>query len=69
MGVHDDLTVRYALLVFEEMRKQNTYDVVGDRELMNLLSESVKNMKDADWRRMAGETFDVISKSYNPIAP
>ena len=54
------------ILVFGEMQRQDTYDVVEDQELMNLLGENIKHMKDAEWRQIAQEMFDVISNSRDP---
>lgn len=45
----DDLTIRDITLVFAEMNKLKTYDVAGDSELINLLTEKISGMKSA-WK-------------------
>lgn len=49
----DDVTVHNILLILSEMKRQGTYAVVDDKELMLLASSRVAQMRDADWKRMA----------------
>lgn len=44
-----DLTIRDITLVFAEMNRLKTYDVAGDKELINLLTEKINGMK-SEWK-------------------
>lgn len=55
-----DVTIRDIIMVFEEMDRQNTYDVSGDDELMRLMTNRIATMKNEGWRRMTQEMFDRI---------
>jgi len=46
----EDLTIRDIVLVLEEVQRQKTYDVAGDRDLMQLITDSVARIKDDDRR-------------------
>jgi hypothetical protein len=48
----DDLTIRDIVMVFSAMSRAKTYDVAGDEQLMRLLGESAKKMKDPDWQAL-----------------
>lgn len=58
----DDLTVRDIILVLTEMSRRNTYDVAGDKDLVRLMTASVENMRDKDWKRMTQENLSEIVK-------
>jgi len=57
-----DLTIRDILLVFEEMSRRKTYDVVGDVDLMLVISQAVGRVKDADWRKACEQSLSEIRK-------
>jgi len=56
----DDWTVDDDVLVLKDMVRLETYDVVGDEELMRLVDERVKAMKDPGMKEMTQGTVDTI---------
>ena len=46
-----DLTVRDIVAVLSEMRRQQTYNVAADADLMRLVEERIASMKDDTWKR------------------
>lgn len=58
----DDFTVRDIVLVFTEMSRQKTYDVVGDNDLIRILRKKVASMKDLDWQQLSEKNLNEISK-------
>jgi hypothetical protein len=53
MDAPRDSAIQYIVYALEEMVRLETYDVTGDEELMRLVDERVKGIKDPFWKRMA----------------
>lgn len=49
----DDLTVRDILLVFSEMSRLATYDVMSNSDLFELMKKKTREITDPHWRRMS----------------
>jgi len=45
----DDVTIRDIVRVLTQMQVQKTYDVRGDRQLMELMNSSIAGMRDPEW--------------------
>jgi hypothetical protein len=60
MDTQDDWTVDDCVLVLKDMVRRETYDVVGDEELMRLVDERVKAMKDPRIKEMTEKDVDTI---------
>ena len=58
----DDLTIRDIVLVFSEMKKQKTYNVLEDSALMKLLRNKVATMQNEDWRKIVEEMMNEIEE-------
>lgn len=58
----DDLTIRDIVLVFAEMNRQESYDVPGDSDLMRVLEEKVRSMKDPFWRQLSEQKLNRIRR-------
>ena len=58
----DDLTMRDIVLVLNEVHRQKTYNVAGDRDLMQLITDSVARIKDDNWRRMTEQMVREIKE-------
>jgi hypothetical protein len=52
MDAPDDSTIQYIVYALDEMVRLETYDVAGDKDLMRLVDERVKGMKDPFWKKM-----------------
>lgn len=50
---HDDLTIRDLVMIFSEISSQKSYEVAGDKRLMELLSSAVDRMRNPDWKAIA----------------
>lgn len=67
----DDATIEHILRVLIEMKFQGSYDVAGDRALMQTVQESVRRTKDplnrmlaeGDLRKIRGQCDDLLSRS------
>lgn len=57
-GTDDDVSVLQILWVLERMELLDTYDVVGDAELRELLKEKVKALKDETWKENGERTLE-----------
>jgi len=57
---NDDLTIRDLVLVFTEMNRLGTYDVVSDDELTHLMLTRVERMKDPDWKQITKQMLTRI---------
>lgn len=55
-----DSTIEHIANVLKWMVFFETYDVVGDKELMRLVDERVKGMKDPFWKKMAARDVGTI---------
>lgn len=62
----DDLTIRDIVLVFAEMKLQKTHDVAGDSDLMRLIEEKVRGMKNPDWRQLSEQELNGIRETGKP---
>jgi len=60
MDAPDDSTIEHIADVLEWMVFFETYDVAGDEELMRLVDERVKGMKDPFWKKTTEEDVDTI---------
>gem|GEM_PF-5721042 len=58
----EDLTVRDIIAVFEWMALKNTYNVSGNPKLLRKIDEKVKQMKNAEWKKITREMIDEIRK-------
>jgi hypothetical protein len=57
-----DLTIRDIVFVFRVMNDLGTYDVAGDKSLMNKLREKVSAIKDPSWRIVTQDTLLAIQE-------
>jgi hypothetical protein len=51
-GTDNDLRIRDIVRLFREMNDLGTYNVAGDKSLMEELQSKVGEMKDPDWRKV-----------------
>lgn len=58
----DDLTIRDIVLIFKAMNVLGTYDVAGDKSLMERLREKVSAMKDPFWWHVTEDSLMVIQE-------
>jgi hypothetical protein len=58
-----DATTRDILFVFEQMAIQKSYDVAGDRDLMNVMDAAVSRTKDPFWKKQNGQAYQEIVRS------
>jgi hypothetical protein len=58
-----DTTVRDIITVYAEMRRQGTYDVRGDVELMKLMGDRVQAIRDEYWRKYCADILDTINNA------
>lgn len=58
-----DLTIRDIVNVFHRMQRQKTYAVAHDRELMDLMTASVRKIKDDGWRDTSEKMLAEITKA------
>lgn len=57
----NDLLIHNIILIFAEMSRRKTYDIMGDRQLVRLLDNSVAKMKNEEWRHMVDQMMKEIS--------
>ena len=57
---HDDWTIDDIVYLLNDMASRETYDVAGDEELMRLVDERVKGMKDPRIKEMTEKDVDLI---------
>jgi hypothetical protein len=58
-----DTTVRDIITVYAAMRRQGTYDVRGDVELMKLMGDRVQAIRDEYWRKYCADILDTINNA------
>lgn len=58
----DDLTVRDIIYVFTEINRQQTYDIIGDGDLMRLMHEAVARMNNEDWKKTCNNMIERMAK-------
>jgi hypothetical protein len=56
----DDLTIRDLIRICYAMSRLETYDVAGDTDLMKVIDESVKRIRDDGWKRIVEQDVNVI---------
>jgi hypothetical protein len=66
MKAESDATIRDVVLVFSEMSSQMAYDVAGDSQLMQLLSQSVARMKSDSWKAISEKELRSIRAEAAP---
>jgi hypothetical protein len=59
----DDLTIRDIIMVFAEMNRSRTYDVINDRDLMTLIQSRAGAMKDPGWKIFVNQQLSEIGHS------
>ena len=60
MDAQDDRTVDDIVRVLKDMVRLDTYDVIGDEELMRLVDERVKGMKDPRIKETTEQELDAM---------
>jgi len=63
-----DGTIQNIILVFAEMSRQKTYDVVGDKRLMELIQEAGEKVRDSFWKAIVDKEIKEIEASDAPSA-
>lgn len=53
-----DLTIHDIILVFDQMNRQDTYDVVGDLDLTRVIEDGVARVKDSFWRQRSARALE-----------
>lgn len=56
-----DATVRDIVQVYAQMQRQRTYDVSGDLDLVQLLTNKVQAIRNDDWRKYCADILEGIS--------
>jgi hypothetical protein len=67
INAKDDLTIRDIILVFRYMHWLKTYDVLGDKHLVDHIIESSERVQDEEWKRIVKN--DVYEIMYEPALP
>jgi hypothetical protein len=62
LAAPNDPTIRDIVNVFAEMSRQQTYDVVGDADLMNIIEKSVGRIKDPYWKQFSEKKLSQIRR-------
>jgi len=58
----DAPTIRDIVYVFTEMKRQETYDVAGDGELMRIMEDKADRISDPDWRQLVEQDMNEIRR-------
>lgn len=63
-----DLTIRDILLVFSDMSRYKSYNVVGDTDLMKVIVAAVDRVRDPFWKKTAEQSLDEIRQQASAAA-